>query len=157
MQLSIVAVGKMRESYYRAAVDDYCERIKRFLPITETEVSTGTGDESNGHGRAALLREAEHLQKPLQKPGVVVALHVTGKSLSTIQFSDWLQLQMVSSIERVSFVIGGAWGLSPIILERADLQLSLSAMTLPHELARVVLVEQIYRALTLWKNLPYHK
>ena len=157
MNLVLVAVGKLRESYFRAGVEEYLTRIRRFLPMEQIEVASGTGEEGNGKGRAALLREAEAIQRHLQRGGKIVALDAAGTLLSTEQFSDWLQRNMTASVPRISFVIGGAWGLAPSILERADLKLSLSLMTFPHELARLMLVEQIYRALSLWKSLPYHK
>ncbi|MBI5059860.1 23S rRNA (pseudouridine(1915)-N(3))-methyltransferase RlmH [candidate division KSB1 bacterium] len=157
MNLAILAVGKLREPYYKAGVQDYLERIARWLPIEQLEVAVGTSEESNGKGTGTLVREADQLEKQLQRPGIVVAMDVLGKQFSTEQFSAWIVESMNRSIGRITFVIGGAWGLDRRILEQADLRLSLSAMTLPHELARLVLAEQIYRALSLWKNLPYHK
>jgi 23S rRNA (pseudouridine1915-N3)-methyltransferase len=157
MNLVIVAVDKVREPFYKAGVDEYLSRIKRFLPIEQIEVPVGTGEESNGKGQGAIAREAASIDKHLQKDGRIVTLEITGKSLSTEQFSAWLQDAMNNSVPRISFVIGGAWGLSTTISEKADLKLSLSAMTFPHELARLMLTEQIYRALSLWKGLPYHK
>jgi 23S rRNA (pseudouridine1915-N3)-methyltransferase len=157
MNLSIVAVGKLREAYYKAGVEDYVERIRRFLPIEQIEVPVGTGEESNGKGRGAIIREAESIEKHLHRDARIVALDPRGKSISSEQFSQWLQDSMNASVQKVSFVLGGAWGLDAGLCERADLRLSLSALTFPHELARLVLVEQIYRALSLWKGLPYHK
>jgi 23S rRNA (pseudouridine1915-N3)-methyltransferase len=157
MNLVFVAVGRLRESYYRAGVEEYLVRIRRFLPVEHVEVTPGTGEEGNGKGRAALLREAEAIQRHLQRGGKIVVLDAAGTSMSSEQFSDWLQRNMAASVPRISFVIGGAWGLAPSILHRADLRLSLSSMTFPHELARLMLVEQVYRALSLWKSLPYHK
>jgi 23S rRNA (pseudouridine1915-N3)-methyltransferase len=157
MNLVIVAVDKLREPFYKAGVDEYLTRIRRFLPIEQIEVPVGTGEESNGKGQGAILREAASIEKHLQKDGRVVTLEVTGKPLSTEQFSAWLQDAMNNSVPKISFVIGGAWGLAPALSDKAHLRLSLSAMTFPHELARLMLSEQIYRALSLWKGLPYHK
>ena len=157
MNLTIIAVGKLRESYYRAGVEDYLSRIQRFLSIEQIEVPVGTGEDSNGGGKGAIHREAENIERALVKGSRIVALDARGKSLTTEEFSQYLQDAMLASVSRISFIIGGAWGLAPKLIERADLRLSLSAMTLPHELARLVLVEQIYRALSLWKGLPYHK
>ncbi len=156
MNLVIVAVGKLREPYYRAGVDEYLSRIRHFLPIEQIEVSTGTGESTNGQGKGAIAREAAAIEAKLGN-GRVVALDSTGKSMTTEQFAQWLQDQMNASVPRLSFVIGGAWGLGAAITEKADLKLSLSPMTFPHELARLVLAEQLYRALSLWKGLPYHK
>jgi len=157
MNLAIVAVGKLREPFYRAGVDEYITRIRHFLPIEQIEVPTGTGEESNGKGKGALGKEAASIEKHLPAEGRVVALDPAGKLMTTEEFSGWLQEAMNASVSRVSFVVGGAWGLSSGLSDRAHLKLSLSPMTFPHELARLVLAEQIYRALTLWKGLPYHK
>ncbi|RPH94337.1 23S rRNA (pseudouridine(1915)-N(3))-methyltransferase RlmH [candidate division KSB1 bacterium] len=157
MNLTIIAVGKLRESYYRAGVEDYLQRIKRFLPIEQIETAIGTGEEGNGKGKGALLREAEGIERHLIRGGKIVVLDAAGTSLSSEEFSEWIQKTMNSAVSRVNFIVGGAWGLAPKLIDRADMRLSLSSMTLPHELARLVLVEQIYRALSLWKGLPYHK
>jgi 23S rRNA (pseudouridine1915-N3)-methyltransferase len=156
MNLCIIAVGKLRESFYKAGVDEYLSRIRHFLPIEQIEVSTGTGESANGQGKGAIAREAASIESRLGQ-GRVVALDSTGKGMTTEQFAAWLQEQMNASVPRLSFVIGGAWGLGAAITEKADLKLSLSPMTFPHELARLVLAEQLYRALSLWKGLPYHK
>ena len=157
MNLVFIAVGKLRESHYRMGVEEYLTRIRHFLPVDHIEVPAGTGEDGNGKGRGALLREAAVIERHLQREGKVVALDAGGTMLNTEQFADWLQRNMSASVPRISFVIGGAWGLAPGFLEQADLRLSLSPMTFPHELARLVLAEQVYRALSIWKNLPYHK
>jgi 23S rRNA (pseudouridine1915-N3)-methyltransferase len=157
MNLIIVAVDKLREPFYKAGVEEYLTRIRRFLPVEQVEVPVGTGEESNGKGHGAILREAASIDKHLGREGRIVTLEITGKPMSTDDFSEWLQGAMNASVPRISFVIGGAWGLAPAVSQKADLRLSLSAMTFPHELARLMLAEQIYRALSLWKGLPYHK
>ena len=157
MTLRILAVGKLREAYYRAGVEDYLGRIRRYLPLEQIEVPVGTGEESNGGGRGAMFREAAALRKHLSASGRVVALDRTGRQFSTEEFAKWLEECMNSAVPRVDFIIGGAWGLDAGLLGEADVKLSLSAMTFPHELARLVLAEQLYRALSLWKGHPYHK
>ena len=157
MKIVLVAVGRIREPYYRAGIDDYVHRIGRYLPIEEVEVGAGSGEEGNGRGTRTLIVEGERLQKALARDKYIICLDQTGKEFRSEEFSDWLQSRMSESVSRLAFVIGGAWGLSPSLLEKATLRLSLSKMTLPHELARLVLVEQIYRALTLWKGEKYHK
>ena len=157
MQFVIVAVGKIREAYYRAGVEDYLTRIRRMLPAEQIEVPTGSGEESNGKGTGTILREGAALEKQIKPGGLVVALDPVGKAMSTEEFSAWLQTAMNNSVPRVTFLIGGAWGLSKSITEKADLRLSLSPMTFSHELARLVFVEQLYRVVSLWKGLPYHK
>jgi 23S rRNA (pseudouridine1915-N3)-methyltransferase len=157
MHLTIIAVGKLREAYFRAGVEEYLTRIRHFLPVEQIEVTPGTGEEGNGKGRGALLREAEAITRHLHREGKIVVLDAAGTTMDSQQFSEWMQRNMSAATPRIHFIIGGAWGVAPALLEKADLKLSLSAMTFPHELARLMLVEQIYRALSLWKNLPYHK
>ncbi|MDD5087547.1 MAG: 23S rRNA (pseudouridine(1915)-N(3))-methyltransferase RlmH [bacterium] len=157
MILRILAVGKLREAYYQAGVEDYLGRIRHYFPIEQIEVPVGTGEESNGGGRGAMVREAAALRRHVTAGSRVVALERTGRPFSTEEFAKWLEECMNTAISRVDFVIGGAWGLDAGFVRDADVRLSLSAMTLPHELARLVLAEQIYRALSLWKGHPYHK
>ena len=153
----ILAVGKLREAHYRAGVEDYLDRIRKMLPVETIEVTSGTGENSNGKGTGAMQREAAALEKHLKRDDLVVTLDPAGQTMNTEAFAGWLQTAMNRSASRIIFVVGGAWGLSSTILKRADLRLSLSPMTFSHELARLVLAEQLYRAVSLWKGLPYHK
>ncbi|MBU1637346.1 23S rRNA (pseudouridine(1915)-N(3))-methyltransferase RlmH, partial [bacterium] len=104
-----------------------------------------------------LVREGERLLRLVKPHTVVVTMDAAGQQMTSEQFSQWIQERMNESTERIAFIIGGAWGIDKRITEISKLRLSLSKMTMPHELARLVLVEQIYRALTLWKGHPYHK
>ncbi len=157
MKISIVAVGRLREPYFRAGMDEYIARIRHYLPVEEVEVPAGDGEEGNGRGMRTLVAEGERLQKALAKESFLVCLDREGKAFDSEEFADWLQKRMGESVARLAFVVGGAWGLSPSILTKSKLRLSLSPMTIPHELARLVLAEQLYRALTLWKGEKYHK
>ncbi|MCL4304727.1 23S rRNA (pseudouridine(1915)-N(3))-methyltransferase RlmH [bacterium] len=157
MKLQVIAVGKLREAYFRAACEEYASRIKHFLPFEESEVPAVSDMSGNGSGKGAMHVEAEAIIRQIPQGTKLVALDSSGRSFSSEQFSAFLQDEMLASTNRLCFVIGGAWGLAPSLLESAAFKLSLSAMTFPHELARVVLYEQLYRALSIWKNLPYHK
>lgn len=157
MKLQVIAVGRLREAYFKAACDEYASRVRHFLPFDETEVPSATSDSGNGSGKGALQAEAESILKQIPSGSKLIALDIQGKLLTSEKLSLYLQDEMLASTNRLSFVIGGAWGLAPALLDDAALRLSLSPMTFPHELARVMLYEQLYRALTLWKNLPYHK
>jgi len=150
MTLTVLAIGKLREPHFRAAAEEYLQRIRRFLPVEHFELPVAQGHD-------AVTREAAAIERSWPREGRVVALDVKGRQLSSDQLRDWIENIMTTAVPRVTFVIGGASGLADRVLERADIRLSLSAMTLPHELARVVLLEQLYRALTMWKGLPYHK
>lgn len=157
MKLQVVTVGKLREAYFIAACDEYRGRIRHFLPFDEAEVPSATSEGGNGTGKGALQTEADAILKQVPQGSKLIALDIKGKQFSSEQLSQFLQDEMLASTNRLSFVIGGAWGLSPTLLDSAALRLSFSLMTFPHELARVMLYEQLYRALSLWKGLPYHK
>lgn len=157
MKLQVITVGKLREAYFKAACDEYAGRIRHFLPLDESEVPSATSDSGNGTGKGALQIEADAIVRQVPHGSKLVVLDIRGKQLSSEQLSQFLQDEMLASTNRLSFVIGGAWGLSPTLMDSAALKLSFSAMTFPHELARVMLYEQLYRALSLWKGLPYHK
>jgi 23S rRNA (pseudouridine1915-N3)-methyltransferase len=150
MKLMVLAIGKLREPYYRDGVGDYLERIRKFLPIEMREVAAVKGEN-------VVRKEAETLLRALTDSGKVIALDVGGSLMSTENLRDYFLSEMNGATSQLTFVLGGAFGLDDSVLKRADKRLSLSPLTLPHELARLVLVEQIYRVLTLWKGLPYHK
>jgi 23S rRNA (pseudouridine1915-N3)-methyltransferase len=138
MKITVVAVGKMKEPAYRALADDYLGRIKRYAKVEEREVKDDRG-----------------IEAVLPKGAQLVACEVKGKALTSEQFAA--QLQRWGSVGKgdVCFLIGGAEGIPKAISDSAQLKLSLSTMTLPHRLARVLLLEQIYRGFSILKGEPY--
>jgi 23S rRNA (pseudouridine1915-N3)-methyltransferase len=144
VRLCIIAVGKIKERGIREAIDDYRARVGRHFPIDEVELRDAPPAEL-----------AVTLQKRLASPAHVVALDVDGKAMTSQGFARWLDLRMSQGKGKIVFVIGGADGLPETIRARADEKLSLSTMTLPHRLARLFLVEQLYRAVTILRNEPY--
>ena len=140
----VLAVGKVKERGLRDAIDEYLKRVTRHFPVDEMEVKDGP---------FAVLEAS--LQKKLPEGAHVVALDVAGRSHSSEAFARWLESRLTRGKGRVVFLIGGADGLPPEIVARADEKLSLSAMTLPHRLARLVLAEQLYRAATILRGEPY--
>lgn len=144
MRIHIVAVGKLKESYFRACADDYVGRIGRYARIDEQELKDGPVEAVE-----------ERFRRALTERGRVVALEVKGQAFSSEKLATWLDRCGQEGQPNVSFLIGGSYGLPEAISRGADLQLSLSAMTLPHRLARIVLLEQIYRAFTILRGEPY--
>lgn len=138
-----------------AAVDDYCRRMPRELPLEVVEIAPQARRARYDAVRARRL-EAQRLQDRLGARAHVVALEVDGRAWDTQRLADWLA-QRCACGEEVAFLIGGADGLDPELSRQAALRLSLSALTLPHALARVVLVEQLYRAWTVTAGHPYHR
>ncbi len=154
MKLSVVVVGRVRGPL-RAAVAEYETRAARYwkLDLVEVEQGASSGRAGPDDVRAA---EGERLLARLDRRARVVALTREGRALDSTALARELGDDALHGRD-VAFVIGGAFGLDPRVLERADAQLSLSAMTMPHELARLVLAEQLYRAGTILRNEPYHK
>lgn len=134
MRVRIVAVGKLREAYVREGVGTYLKRLRPFCHIETVEV------------------KEERLLAEKAREACIIALHPAGKQFTSEEFASLLKDK-----ESVAFLIGGAEGLSQETLSRAHVQLSLSRMTFPHELARLLLAEQLYRAFTILRGHPYHK
>lgn len=138
MKVTVVAAGKIKEKPLRLVADDYLGRISRYTRIAEVETRDETG-----------------LEKGVPEGARLIALQVWGKQLSSEQFAGRLQSWGSTGKGDIAFVIGAAEGIPPALSERADDHLSLSTMTLPHRLARVVLFEQIYRGLSILRGEPY--
>lgn len=154
MIVRVVAVGRVR-GVLEEAVRDYEGRAGRYWRLEVDEVEAG----ARGRSDPQVVREAEarRILSRLPHAGTVVALTRDGKALSSRELADFLGAEALASTGEVAFVLGGAFGLDGTVLSRARLRLSLSGMTLPHELARVVLAEQLYRAGTIQRGEPYHK
>jgi 23S rRNA (pseudouridine1915-N3)-methyltransferase len=140
-----------------AVVDRYLNRIKHFFPIEVVEIAPGKGGQSAKDAAIIRARDSAALLAAIPQKGFVAVLDERGQPFDSLKFAKWLERLTVDQPHGVTFVMGGDVGLDDSIRQRADKVLCLSAMTLPHQLARVVLVEQIYRACTLMRNIPYHK
>ena len=144
MRVRIIAVGKAKDRDLRSLLGDYYARIGRYAKLEEIEIKDGKVDDV-----------AERLARSIPDRSRVVALEVDGRSLSSRGLAAWLERAENDSVQSVVFLIGGAYGLPPEISKKADLRLSLSAMTLPHRLARLFLAEQIYRGFSILRGEPY--
>jgi len=157
--IRLIAIDKVRERYLAQGCDDYAARIRRYLPldIMEMRPERVTKEIASEVDRAR-RREGGCLQKALSGRETlwVAALDIRGQSLSSERFAQLL-LERFDAPSLPAFVIGGAFGLDESVLEQADFRFSLSALTLTHELARLVLLEQLYRALTILHGEKYHK
>lgn len=152
MDISIVAVGKLRP-YYRAAVDDYARRLQRYVTFREHEVREASRAPTIAAQRA---EEAERLGGRLASGVTLVVLAREGRPWSSRELAERLERWLIAS-RPVSVVIGGSQGLDRNLLTGASTRWSLGPLTLPHELARVVVIEQLYRAFTILRGEPYHK
>ncbi|MGB5348736.1 MAG: 23S rRNA (pseudouridine(1915)-N(3))-methyltransferase RlmH [Polyangiales bacterium] len=144
MRVRIIAVGKAKDRDLRSLLGDYYARIGRYAKLEEIEIKDGKVDEV-----------AARLARSIPDRSRVVALEVDGRSLSSRGLATWLERAENQSVQSVVFLIGGAYGLPPELSKKADLRLSLSAMTLPHRLARLFLAEQIYRGFSILRGEPY--
>ncbi len=156
MKFRFIFAGSHSDAEFADALDRYLNRIKHFFPVEVTELKPQRGRQSLSdvaimRAQSALLRAA------IPDRGYTVVLDERGQQLDSLKFAKWLERLTIDRPDGVNFVVGGDVGLDDSVRGRADKLLSLSAMTLPHVLARVVLVEQIYRACTLMRNIPYHK
>lgn len=155
MRITIVAVGKLKERFWREAAEEYLKRLGAYAEVRVVEVA----DRDPGHGGEAKARDAEaaDVLRALPPSAHVMTLEIGGKQLSSEGFSARLDALALEGSSHVAFVIGGSHGLAPQVLQRATERMSLGPMTLPHNLARVVLLEQIYRAFRISRGEPYHK
>jgi 23S rRNA (pseudouridine1915-N3)-methyltransferase len=153
MRLIVAVVGKPRHEALAAAIRDYEERARRYWPIHVHEVRDEPVRGTNAE--LARRREGERLAAAVGS-AQVVACEVTGRQMSSPEFASWMQ-RLREAAADAAFVIGGAHGIAPELSARATTRLSFSPWTLPHELARLVLAEQLYRAGTIVRGEPYHK
>jgi 23S rRNA (pseudouridine1915-N3)-methyltransferase len=156
MKLRFIWAGSHSDAEFSEAVDRYLNRIKHFFPVEVTEVRPERGRQ-NASDATIIRAQSERLVAAIPDRGYTVVLDERGQALDSLKFAKWLERLTIDSPNGVNFVVGGDVGLDENVKRRADRLLSLSAMTLPHQIARVVLMEQIYRACTLMRNIPYHK
>ena len=161
MKITILAVGRIKERFYEDAIREYSKRLSRYVNLCIEEVPDEAVPEKAREAvqNQILQKEADRLAKVLDRnPGAyVTALAIEGKMYDSVSFSSRMADLQVSGKSHLIFVIGGSIGLSSRILNRAHSRLSFSKMTFPHQLMRVILLEQIYRAIRIERGEPYHK
>jgi 23S rRNA (pseudouridine1915-N3)-methyltransferase len=156
MKFRILWPRSTADAELAAVIDRYVNRIKHFYPVEVKELPGERGRQ--GTKDASIMRaQSARLLEAIPEAGYTVVLDERGRAMDSLKFAKWLERLTIEQPHGVTFVLGGDVGLDEAVRKRADLLLSLSAMTLPHQLARVVLLEQIYRACTLMRNIPYHK
>ena len=156
MKLRLLCVGRLADGWPRGAVADYAGRIARYLPFEALEHKEEKGDPGGGDRERIRSREGERLLEKIPPAAFVIVLDERGTPRTSEQLADLLERHMLDGTGEVVLVIGGAYGLSEAVRRRAGLLLSLSALTLPHQLARLLLCEQLYRAFTIIRHEPYH-
>ena len=159
MKIKTVCVGKIKEKFFCDAVSEYLKRMQKFAETEVIEVPDEKTDEkaSDADRRIVLSKEGERLLKHIGERDFVFILDIKGKKLSSEDFASRIKDKMLSGYNTLTFVIGGSLGLSDAVKARGNFSLSFSDMTFPHQLMRVVLLEQIYRAFKINAGEPYHK
>ncbi len=157
--VDIICVGKIKEKYWNDAIAEYSKRLSRYCKLNIIEVSDEKTPDNAPPAIEAMIKqkEGERILKNIDDKAHVCALAIKGKKHSSESFSDFIKDCGVNGISRIQFVIGGSLGLSDEVLRRADSQISFSDMTFPHQMMRVVLLEQIYRSYKILSGEPYHK
>ncbi|MDO4632980.1 MAG: 23S rRNA (pseudouridine(1915)-N(3))-methyltransferase RlmH [Eubacteriales bacterium] len=159
MKITIICVGKIKEKFYTAAIAEYLKRLSRYC---KTEIIELPDEKTpDGAGEALELqikeKEGERILKSIKDTSYVTALAIEGKKLNSEQLASFIEEKGISGESHLTFIIGGSLGLAPAVLKRADMLLSFSDLTFPHQLMRVLLLEQIYRSYRIIHHEPYHK
>ena len=159
MKITIISVGKIKEKYYRNAVAEYEKRLGRYckLEIIEVEDEKTPDKASVAEEDQVKAREAERILKHIKDDTFLITLEIGGKMYDSTELAQKLEKLGIQGVSHIQFVIGGSLGLHNNICKRADIHLSFSKMTFPHQLMRVILLEQIYRSYRIINGEPYHK
>ena len=155
MRLNLLCIGRLTLPYLNDGCSEFAGRLKRYLPLSITELKEHKTGRKQDLQRI-ITTEGENLEQRIPSGSFIIALDQRGKSLRSEQLADLMSEHMVRSIPEWTLLIGGPYGLSDSVRKRADLVLSLSSMTLTHQMARLLLLEQLYRCCTIIRNEPYH-
>lgn len=159
MKITLVTVGKIKERFYTEAIAEYSKRLSRYCKLDIVQVTDEKTPDSASEAveRQIKEKEGERILASLKDGAYVIALAIDGEMLDSIQLSEKINRLGIGGTSQIVFVIGGSLGLSDSVLRRADYRLSFSKMTFPHQLMRVILLEQIYRSYRIMVGEPYHK
>lgn len=159
MKITVICVGKIKEKFYTDAVLEYSKRLSRYCKLEIVELADEkTKENSSAHENDVVkAKEGERILSAIKDDMYVIALAIEGKMLDSVELSEKMEQLGIGGSSHVAFVIGGSLGLDKRVLDRADFKLSFSKMTFPHQLMRVILLEQIYRGYRIMKGEPYHK
>ena len=159
MKITILCVGKVKEKFYRDAIDEFAKRLSRYCKLDIVEVADEKTEETASETEIRLIKEkeGERLLKNIKDDAYVICLAIDGKQLDSVELSEKIEKLGIQGSSHIYFVIGGSLGLADEVLKRADYKLSFSRMTFPHQLMRVILLEQVYRAYRIINHEPYHK
>lgn len=159
MKITIITVGKIKEKYLRDAISEYSKRLSKYCKMEIIEVADEKTPEnaSDTMNETIKAKEAERILKYLKEDAYIITLEIQGKQLTSEELADKIEKLGIQGTSHLIFVIGGSLGLGKEVLEKSNYALSFSKMTFPHQLMRVILLEQIYRSYRIIKKEPYHK
>jgi len=159
MKITIVSVGKIKEKYLKDAINEYSKRLSNYCSLNYIEVSDEKAPDSLSSNDQLLIKsiEGDRILSKIKDRQYVFVLDLNGKQRTSEEFSSELNKLPIYGNSDILFVIGGSLGLSKDVIERSNSQISFSKMTFPHQLMKVILLEQIYRGFKIIKNEPYHK
>lgn len=159
MKITILTVGKIKEKFYTEAINEYSKRLSRYCKLEIIQVADEKTSENSSETEMDIIKqkEAERLLKNIPEDAYMITLEINGKSLDSVELADKINKLGISGTSHIIFVIGGSLGLHDSVSKRADYKLSFSKMTFPHQLMRVILLEQVYRSYRIINNQPYHK
>jgi 23S rRNA (pseudouridine1915-N3)-methyltransferase len=148
-------IGKTSPAYLQIGLDDYAGRIKKYVPF-ETVIIADIKEAGSYAAKDRLLKEGEKVLQKLTPQDYLILLDEGGKEFSSVQFSQFIEKELNKSYKKLIFLVGGSFGFSPELQQRANLKISLSKMTFSHQMVRLFFLEQIYRGFTILNNEPYH-
>ncbi|WP_461812792.1 23S rRNA (pseudouridine(1915)-N(3))-methyltransferase RlmH [Faecalimonas sp.] len=159
MKITVISVGKLKEKYWKDAIAEYVKRLSKYCKLEIIEVADEKTPDTASETVENQIRskEAERIMKFIKEDTYVITLEIAGKQLASEEFAHKIEKLGVQGKSHITFVIGGSIGLGQKVLNRSDYALSFSKLTFPHQLMRVVLLEQIYRSYRIINNEPYHK
>lgn len=159
MNIRIIAVGKIKEKFMQEGIKEYSKRLSRYcnLEIIEVDDEKAPDNLSEKEMEQIKQKEGEKILSKIPSNSYIITLEIKGKQLSSEELSEKIESLMIEGISDITFIIGGSLGLSKEISQKSNFKLSFSKMTFPHQLMRVVLLEQIYRGFRIMRNEPYHK
>lgn len=153
MRITFLSVGGVKKPYMREAVEEYLKRINRYVRLETVDIKEESSPSMPKED--ILKREAERILSKVREGDFLITLSDGGKAFTSREFSEYIEGLLNSGRKGATFIVGGAWGLHESVYKASNLVLSLSRMTLPHDLARLVLAEQVYRAFTIMRGEPY--
>jgi 23S rRNA (pseudouridine1915-N3)-methyltransferase len=159
MNIKILCVGKIKEKFYRDAISEYSKRLSKYCSLEIIEVDDEKTSENSTENEINIIKdkEGERILKHIKDKDYAIALAIQGKQQDSVAFSKYIENLGITGNSSICFIIGGSLGLSDAVMKRCNDSISFSKMTFPHQLMRVILLEQIYRAMRIMNNEPYHK